>query len=206
MKQEKDENMEQTILKTAEKLFLDKGYALTSTTEIAKESGCNQALVHYYFRTKENLFQKIFETKLRILMRDFAEIETRAASFEERLRMRIEAHFDLIIQNPRLPFLILNEITTNPMRMEALKRELGEFPKTVYNGLQADLDRESALGRIRPVSAKDLILNMLSLNIFPFLIMPLFQNILGFSEEERQVLLEQRKKEVVTTLLNSLRS
>ena len=54
------EPMEQAILRAAERLFLDKGFALTSTTEIAREAGCNQALVHYYFRTKENLFSKRF--------------------------------------------------------------------------------------------------------------------------------------------------
>ena len=54
---------EQLILKVAERLFLEKGFAMTSTTEIAKEVGCNQALIHYYFRTKDNLFNVIFENK-----------------------------------------------------------------------------------------------------------------------------------------------
>ena len=52
----KDNNMEQQILQCAEELFLEKGFSLVSTTDIAKKAGCNQALVHYYFRTKENLF------------------------------------------------------------------------------------------------------------------------------------------------------
>jgi len=62
-----EQPMEQTILEVAERLFLEKGFALTSTTEIAKEAGCNQALVHYYFRTKDNLFNTIFEQKFRML-------------------------------------------------------------------------------------------------------------------------------------------
>ena len=56
-------SMEKLILEAAEKLFLEKGFDLTSTTQIAKEAGCNQALVHYYFRTKDNLFNMIFESK-----------------------------------------------------------------------------------------------------------------------------------------------
>ena len=64
----KDISTEQLILEAAEKLFLEKGFAMTSTTEIARVAGCNQALVHYYFRTKENLFQSIFENKFRMLI------------------------------------------------------------------------------------------------------------------------------------------
>ena len=64
MEVKENPTMEIQILETAEKLFLEKGFASTSTTEIAREVGCNQALVHYYFRTKENLFNTIFEQKL----------------------------------------------------------------------------------------------------------------------------------------------
>ena len=63
-----EQSMEQAILEEAEKLFLEKGFALTSTTEIAKRVGCNQALVHYYFRTKDNLFNTIFRTKIQSLL------------------------------------------------------------------------------------------------------------------------------------------
>ena len=76
------EPMEQAILRAAERLFLDKGFALTSTTEIALEAGCNQALVHYYFRTKENLFEKIFEQKIRMLISNIFSIDREGGTFE----------------------------------------------------------------------------------------------------------------------------
>ena len=62
---------EQTILKVAEVLFLKRGYAQTSTTEIAREARCNQSLIHYYYRTKENLFTRIYEKKLSLFLSDF---------------------------------------------------------------------------------------------------------------------------------------
>ena len=89
------EPMEQAILRAAERLFLDKGFALTSTTEIAREAGCNQALVHYYFRTKENLFEKIFEQKIRMLISNIFSIDREGGTFEEKLRRKIEAHFEI---------------------------------------------------------------------------------------------------------------
>ena len=63
-------SMEQAILETAENMFLNKGFAATSTTQIAREVGCNQALVHYYFRTKENLFNVIFEQKFKLFFQN----------------------------------------------------------------------------------------------------------------------------------------
>ena len=63
-----DGSMEERILACAERLFLNKGYNLTSMTEIAREAGCTQALVHYYFRTKENLFSNIFESKFHLFI------------------------------------------------------------------------------------------------------------------------------------------
>ena len=56
----KSEEMENKILEAAQELFLEKGYMATSTVDIAKKVGCNQALVHYYFRTKQNLFKQIY--------------------------------------------------------------------------------------------------------------------------------------------------
>ena len=113
------EPMEQAILRAAERLFLDKGFALTSTTEIAREAGCNQALVHYYFRTKENLFEKIFEQKIRMLISNIFSIDREGGTFEEKLRRKIEAHFEILKKNPKIPFLVINEITTNPERIAA---------------------------------------------------------------------------------------
>ena len=104
---QQDTNLEQLILETAEKLFLDKGFAMTSTTEIAKKAGCNQALVHYYFRTKENLFQSIFERKIKLLISTFIEGVNPDMTFEERLKHKIESHFEMVRANPKLPFLVV---------------------------------------------------------------------------------------------------
>lgn len=81
MEQTREQSMESIILETAERLFLDKGFALTSTTEIAREAGCNQALVHYYFRTKEQLFIRIFEEKIKIFAGAFFSIDEKPGNF-----------------------------------------------------------------------------------------------------------------------------
>jgi len=201
----KDISTEQLILETAEKLFLEKGFAMISTTEIARIAGCNQALVHYYFRTKENLFQSIFENKFRMLISTLPIDNQSNKSFEEKLASIVEAHFELIRSNPKLPFLIFNELITNPQRLKSLKEKLGEIPRPMFLQLQLQLQEEINKGRIRQINILDLLLTMLSLNVMIFLGTPIIKNILQLSDNELNDLYEHRKKENVTIVLNSLR-
>ena len=199
------EPMEQAILRAAERLFLDKGFALTSTTEIAREAGCNQALVHYYFRTKENLFEKIFEQKIRMLISNIFSIDREGGTFEEKLRRKIEAHFEILKKNPKIPFLVINEITTNPERIASLRDSIGELPLSVYATFEQDLQKEIAQGRVRETNALDLMFSALSLNLATFLVRPVLQNILGLTDEAMDGFLEHRKEENVKIILQSLK-
>ena len=116
-----DDNMEKRIQECAEELFINKGYNLTSTTEIAKAAGCTQALIHYYFRTKENLFQKIFSEKINLIIETIAVEEDESLPFPEMLDVRISRLFNFLSDNPRLPFMIFNEFIINQNQRYALK-------------------------------------------------------------------------------------
>ena len=80
-----EQNTEQAILKAAEKEFIEKGYALSKTTEIAKAAGVTHAMLHYYFRTKENLFDKVFQEKSRLIAGSFASIVNEDLPFLEKV-------------------------------------------------------------------------------------------------------------------------
>jgi len=205
LNQEPDKNMEQAILQAAERLFMEKGFAMTSTTEIAKAVGCNQALIHYYYRTKEKLFVAVFEKKAAVFFSGFATIDEGAISFEESLRLKIEAHFDMIRANPQLPFLIINELTTNPSRIGSIKERIGKIAAGVFIPLESRLKEEIAAGRVRPISAYDLIINMLSLNVMFFVASPIFRAALELSDEEYEWAIDARRRESVEAILRSLR-
>lgn len=202
---EKDLNMENHILECAQRLFLEKGFALTSTTEIAKEAGCNQALVHYYYRTKEKLFQKIFEQKFNLFLSSFLFIENDRKPYLEKLQERLETHFDLLYENKGLPFLILNEILTNPSRVYSLKEILDGIDKSIFINFQKELNEEIKAGRIRKTTPLDIILNILSLNISTFLSLPIIKGLGILPEEEEANFISHRKQEVITTIINSLK-
>lgn len=205
MEQTREQSMESIILETAERLFLDKGFALTSTTEIAREAGCNQALVHYYFRTKEQLFIRIFEEKIKIFAGAFFSIDENPGTFLEKLTRKIEAHFDIIAQNPKIPFLIINEITTNPQRIKALHKSIGEYPASIIRKVNEELEEAIAQGEVRPITVLDLILTVLSLNVLPQLLRPILEEVMPLPPEEVQKLIARRKEENVKLIINSLR-
>lgn len=196
---------EQAILEAAERLFLEKGFARTSTTEIAREAGCNQALVHYYFRTKDNLFESIFERKVLMLFGSVRRIQEKEASFEERLAERVEAHFDMLAANPDIPPLVFSEFLTNPARIQSLRERMGPAAMEIHAAWKKEFDAEIRKGTIRPMEMIDLLLTIFSVNVAPFLLGPVLRTATGMPDREYQRIMERRRKANVRIVLESIR-
>ena len=200
-----DKSMEFQILDAAEKLFLKQGYVKTSIGQIAKLAGCNQALVHYYYRTKDNLFEKIFEEKVGIIVMNILKRGANVSNIEERISQMVGFHFIFLKQNPMLPQFVLHEISSNPTRLDSLVERLKLSILPVLTQLESELHEEIEKGTIRPIRATDLLITILSLNIMPFLVKPVLQRALNISGGAFEEMLEQRQKEVVETVLSRLR-
>ena len=201
-----EQSLEQAILEVAEKLFLEKGFALTSTTEIAKEVGCNQALVHYYFRTKDNLFNVIFEQKFKLFFQGIFEMKNMGKlKFKDKLKYIIESHFDLLRKNPGIPSLILNELSRRPEQITALREKLYELPEKLIKELNEELRLEIEKGNIREISLIDLIVSMLSLNVALFIMLPVVEKALLWDVAQKEFMISHRRTENVDFILKSLR-
>jgi len=204
--EEKNVNMEQSILEVAERLFLEKGFALTSTTEIAREAGCNQALVHYYFRTKDNLFNSIFETKFKaFFQRIFNMNFDETMSFADKVRLMTESHFDLLAQNPKMPALIMKELARKPDQLRTLRDKLHVMPEQLYARLDKDLQEEIKAGRVRELSVMDIVVTVVSLNVALFTVFPIASELLEFNDFQIQMILQRRRAENVIAVLNYLK-
>jgi len=200
-----EKSMEQQILETAEKLFLAKGFSAVSTVQIARECGCNQALVHYYYRTKDNLFNTIFEKKFRmffdsILIKD----QAKKLSFTEKIQSIIESHFDLLQANPHLPIMVLSELMRRPEQIDMLKSKLQTIPTQLFAELSAEMEVEIQAGRIRRLNIIDLMMSMISLNIALFVSLPAIGIILNLSDDQKKELIGHRREEHVSFVLNSI--
>ena len=201
-----EQSMEQTILEVAERLFLEKGFALTSTTEIAKNVGCNQALVHYYFRTKDNLFNTIFEQKFRMLFENmYASQNFGNISFSEKVRHAVESHFDLLTKNPKLPLLVATELSRLPENLKNLRNKLQTVPFELFTKLNNELQQEIIEGRARKIELMDIIITMVTLNAGLFMMLPIASGIMQLDEEQTKELLAHRREENVQVILNYIK-
>ncbi|MEI7502449.1 MAG: TetR/AcrR family transcriptional regulator [Paludibacter sp.] len=206
MEDKPSQTTEQAILEVAERIFLEKGFAQTSTTEIAKAVGCNQALVHYYFRTKDNLFNTIFEQKFKMFFQSVFEMkDLEEYSFLDKMKYIIESHFDMVMANSKLPLLIINEFSRRPEQLRILRDKLQNIPEKAFEKLNSELEVEIAAGRIRQISLMDLVMSTVSLNISLFLLMPIASELMSLNETQKQFVIIRRRTENVNLIMNSLR-
>ena len=197
-----DTPMEQAILESAERLFLERGFALTSTTDIAREVGCNQSLINYYFRSKEKLFKSIFGKKALLFFSSLKEPLETGIPFLEKVRIISEGHFEILAKNSKLAFSLLSEVTTSPQRLEDFTDIVNENLGKLFPMLGKELNNEIKEGRIKETTLYDILLTMLSLNVGVFLLQPIFTKILP--QRDVPALILERGKENARILLLSL--
>lgn len=202
--EKKDITTEQTILEAAEQEFLEKGFAGAKTTAIAKRAGVNHAMIHYYFRTKENLFTMVFQQKIRILAESFSQSFNQDLSFFDQLKLAIGTHFDFIAANPRLLFFVYGEIITNDRRKKMLVQSVFPKLKGIVKRLKDGIDAEVESGTIRFIRPTELLMNIIALNAITFLAMPLLQ-IIKRNDKEVEKLLKQRRENNIQFIINGLK-
>ena len=202
-----NETMELRIREVAQQLFFKQGYAATSTTQIAHEVGCTQALVHYYYRTKENLFRQIFleqiEAALNVVGRSLCDTD----SFESFISRAISMYFDALSSNPRLPYFVLEELVSNPERRKYLRENFIKKPSYVMFYMQFDalVKREEQAGRLAKVEPFDVMMSIVSMTVFTFLTLPLYQDLLSRTDEQVSAFIAHRKQEITRLVLKGLR-
>ncbi|MDD2961385.1 MAG: TetR/AcrR family transcriptional regulator [Muribaculaceae bacterium] len=195
------QNKEQTILIAAEEEFLLYGYDGAKTMSIAKRAGVTHAMLHYYYRTKLNLFNKILEEKMTILLSSFMNpFMNNDLPLIERILKGAEAHFDFLSKNPRLPRFVVNEIITKPEMLDLIKSRLQTFYQYMLPSLQYEIDEQVKSGKIHKIDFLNLIVDIVSLNVFPFIVLPILEPLIDKHYKEKQAFFEARKAENIKTI------
>ena len=201
---ERNQNIEKRILWVAERLFLEKGFNGTSTTEIAKTVGCNQTLIHYYFRTKEKLFWDVFSPKVEQVLEYLDAPLDESIDFIERIRNVVDFYFGILKLDERLAPFIVNELIMNPGRWDKFRDRYlrNESRSTAFNRFEKMVEEEISSGRIRSIRAIDLLINIMSLTISAFIVAPK-----GFASREcdsdlRKSYLDDRREDIKNLIIN----
>ena len=194
---------EKIILEAARQVFIRKGFDGARMQEIADEANINKALLHYYFRSKDKLFMVIFVDVIQtFLLSSVKLIQNPGHSVFDKIRLFVEKYISLIQENPYLPGFILNELNRRPDRL------VGIFKSS---GLELDyffsqIEKEIREGKIKPVEPEHLLINMISMCVFPFVGKPMINTIiLSYSEKDFNLFMEERKRTIPEFIINSIK-
>lgn len=163
---EQDHLTQQKIFKAASDVFEEKGFAAARMQEIADRAGINKALLHYYFRTKEQLFRAVFQVLLEKMFEKILSVFMMDVPFEEKIRIYFDEHISILLKNPNLPSFLLSEISREPQLMEGVKRII-DYNK-VRDAIVKRHARELKSYGIKKNDIPQLMTTIISMAIFPF--------------------------------------
>ena len=202
----KQTDTESRILQAAEEEFLLKGLEGARTTAIAERAGVTHAMLHYYFRTKNMLFERIIEEKMRnagnIMQAVFVLGDM---PLMERVKRGVEQHFDFIAANPNLPRFVIQEIYSHPERHEIMRSQVLTITKDWLCDLQRHIDESAATKATEWIDARMLLLDIVSLNLFAFIGYPFVSLMFDGLVTDKKVFFEKRKAENVELIMRRLK-
>lgn len=206
MSASKEITTEELILNAAMKVFTRKGFAAARTEDIAREAGINRALLHYYFRDKQTMFNLIFETRFKEFFKGlFVIFDSDNISLFEKIRRMVDHEISTLLKHPDLARFIITEIAQSPNLLIEYGVKLGINPRIFIESFEKQVAREVNEGVIKPIAGKQLLINIMSLCIYPFVAQPVIQTMMKLDEVHFYELAEQRKKEVSEFIINAIK-
>jgi AcrR family transcriptional regulator len=187
-----DSSTEEKIKNAARIIFHKKGYAATRTRDIAEEAGINLALLNYYFRSKEKLFDIIMLESLH----DFRQhiivaLNDEKTSLESKIETLVSNYIDLLINQPDIPLFILSEIRNNPQALISKMNQKEIISKSYFIKQFQQAVQE---GKIAPINPLHYIMNLIGMIVFPFVGRPILSHVGQLKQDDFNNLMEQRKK------------
>jgi TetR/AcrR family transcriptional regulator len=203
IKEKYSSDTENRILQAAKKVFIKNGLSGSRMQNIANEAGINKALLHYYFRSKEKLFDAVFKYAFFKFVPKVEEIMNSEKSLFEKIELMADQYISVLMKNQFIPLFVLHEINRNPKRLYELMQQVGISPGKLVEQIKQEVKR----GNIINISPVQLIVNLLALCVFPVAARPLLQRV--FFESNQKIykqFLESRKKEVPKFVINSIKT
>ena len=201
-KTNKNQDTEGQILNAAENVFQKKGMDGARMQEIADEAGINKAMLHYYYRSKQLLFEAVFTNAFSLLAPQLNKILNDNSSIEDKVKNFSSNYISFIIKHPYLPNFIIQELNRNPDFIKNIQEN-----NSILNidKFKAQVALEVEQGILKPTKGDQLFINILALNIFPFVAKPLVKAFVKTDDQGFKKLMEQRKTEVSEFIIHSIK-
>jgi TetR/AcrR family transcriptional regulator len=207
---ERDGDTERRIREAARRVFVRRGTAGARMQEIAEEAGVNQALLHYYFRSKEGLALAVFQEAAGRVAPSVAAVLASDLPIEQKVERFVQAYIDQVRQHPYLPGYILAELHHHPERIASIATGLAgrnpvELMGAFLGGLRRQLDEEAAAGTLRPMTPEQFLVNLLALVAFPFIARPVIRFAMDMDDAGFDRFLDERRATLPAFILGALR-
>jgi AcrR family transcriptional regulator len=193
---------ESKILEAAKKVFIQNGLDGTSMQQIADEAQINKSLLHYYFRTKEKLFGTVLKYAFRFMMPQIQDILHSGDNIYLKIEKLVDGYIDLLLKNRFIPSFMMQEINRNPDGLFQIMKESGVNSKIFVEQFEEEIRK----GTIRKIDPRHLVINIISLCIFPVAARPLLQRVFfNNNDNDYKQFLQERKKVVADFIIQSIK-
>ncbi len=199
-----DINTEEKIIKAAKKVFLRHGMAGARMQDIADEAGINKSLLHYYFRSKEKLFSIVFQKAVNDSIPKIVHVFATDAHLFDKIRIFVREYLEFIGNNPYLPMFVMHELASRPEHLQELLDTIKIDIDFIAKEIQNEVDR----GNIKPIKPVQLMMNIISLCVFPVIAKPMMSKFFVPDNQEDLYarFLEERKQLVADFVINSIKN
>jgi AcrR family transcriptional regulator len=198
---------EEKILASAKKIFYQKGLKGARMQEIADDAGVNKAMLHYYFRSKQKLFDQVFSQSVRSITPQLMDVFMESSGLQTKIAHLVELTIDLFLEEPFLSNFIVNELSNNPEKLFQSILEyddgmVGKVLPLISSQIQEGIEQGSIKSDMKP---SELIINILSLCLFPIMAQTVLQRMLDIDDERMQRFMVKRKQTVTQFVLDAIK-
>lgn len=195
---------EHKILEAAETVFHEKGYDGARMQEIADQAQINKGLLHYYFKSKDALFEAIFAMALRRMVTNINAILAMEIPLYEKLDLIVDTYMNMLLRHSSLPRFVISELNKAPDRFVA--KHIEGRMNNVFVHFEDSVKKEIAAGRIKPIEPRHLFMNLISMLVFPFIGRPMIQAIIGLDNKAFQNMMEERRAVIKLFIRQALKT
>jgi TetR/AcrR family transcriptional regulator len=189
----KKDSTEDKILEAAKTVFISKGMEGARMQEIADEAGINKALLHYYFRSKERLFEAIFGEIFKFAFPKLSRIILSDVGIVSKIEQFVDAYIDILIKHPFIPGFVMKELNRDPSGLFKLVVKFGLDPQPIFSYMQEAMDR----GEIIQMKPQHLAANVVSMCIFPFAARPILSFVVFKDDKQALETFYSERAEVI---------
>ncbi|MDR2886454.1 MAG: TetR/AcrR family transcriptional regulator [Bacteroidales bacterium] len=200
----KDKLTEEKIFEAATQVFLAKGMDGARMQDIADIAGINKSLLHYYFRSKDKLFDAVFEKLAKTLFSKFIPVLSPDLTLEDKVRFFFREHIAFLQQNSALPLFVLNEINRKPARVQKFLENIDV--KLFWETVKKQHGTELGGNALSIDSIVQITSTIISISIFPFVACGILEGVLKKVNLQFDDYFEMRKEFAAEFVIGALKS